>query len=474
MKYTRKAFLRHVGLLSGSLVTGMGRGTGTPRIGTPGKRSNGNKSDNMIEIAEVSANFEREPLIRPFGFKGGFLREIWQTIARLKSTNGHEGLGLCSQSVLWSDSSVFANHTESGGNALMYAISERALQMIEGEQFRAPVQLQERILEELTAYAREITGEPDLRTTFVLNALVGVDNALWMLYAHENDISQFREMLPEQYRPSLSHRQPMVASVPVISYGTPISEITQAVEEGYFFLKLKLGQPGTQQEMLEKDMERITAIHNAIGDMRTPHTQSGRIPYYFDANGRYERKETLLRLLDHARNIGAFDQIEVMEEPFPEELTIDVHDIPVRLAADESAHTDRDAIERIEMGYSAIALKSVAKTMSMTMKIAQAAYERGVPCFCADLTVNPVLVEWNKIVAANVAPFPNLGMGLMETNGHQNYDNWERMRRYHPFPDAQWANAENGVFELGDDYYEKSGGIFEIPKHYYDLVTVEE
>lgn len=97
-----------------------------------------------------------------------------------------------------------------------------------------------------------------------------------------------------------------------------------------------------------------------------------------------------LTLIDHARKIGAFDQIAIIEEPFAEELEFDVSDIPVRLAADESAHTDEDAIKRIQLGYKAIALKAIAKTLSMTMKIAQAAHERNVPCFCADLTVNPI------------------------------------------------------------------------------------
>ena len=71
------------------------------------------------------------------------------------------------------------------------------------------------------------------------------------------------------------------------------------------------------------------------------------------------------RLLDHARAIGAFDQIALIEEPFPEELEIDIRDIPARVAADESAHTDADARRRIEMGYSAIALKPIAKTFSI-------------------------------------------------------------------------------------------------------------
>jgi L-alanine-DL-glutamate epimerase-like enolase superfamily enzyme len=252
-----------------------------------------------------------------------------------------------------------------------------------------------------------------------------------------------------------------------MAYAIPIPEIKQAVDDGYFFMKIKIGQPGTQQEMLDKDRARLSAIHKALEGCRTPYSASGKLPYYFDANGRYEKKETLLRLLDHAKKIGAFEQIALIEEPFDEENEIDVHDIPVRLAADESAHTDKDAVTRIEMGYRAIALKAIAKTLSMTMKIARAAHDRNVPCFCADLTVNPILVEWNKCVAARLGSFPGLeGLGLIETNGHQNYKNWAAMRAYHPYPDAGWSKTERGVFNLDADYYAKSGGIFAPLPHY--------
>ncbi|MCK4921632.1 MAG: hypothetical protein KAS71_11340, partial [Bacteroidales bacterium] len=164
-----------------------------------------------------------------------------------------------------------------------------------------------------------------------------------------------------------------------------------------------------------------------------------------------------------------FDQIAIIEEPFPEELEIDVSDIPIRLAADESAHTDEDAINRIEMGYKAIALKAIAKTLSMTMKIASVAKERNVPCFCADLTVNPILIDWNKNIAARLDAFPGLGTGLLETNGHQNYKNWATMESYHPYKDAMWRKTQDGVFNLGDDFYNKSGGVLTDSNHYMEL-----
>ncbi len=425
----------------------------------------------MIKISEVSSNFEREPLIRPFGFKGGYMKEIWQSAAFVKSESGIHKIGTCSQSILWSDAQVFLSHSESGGNALMYAMTEYGLSLLKGRSFTDPVSLLDEIWPAVFEYGKKICSKDDLRQTFALNSLVAVDNAIWLLYAAENNITNFDNLIPDAYKPALSNHHEKIASIPLMAYTIPVVEIKAAADQGYFFMKIKIGQPGTQAEMLEKDMARIKEIHKAIGDARTAHSKNGRLPYYFDANGRYESKDTLMRLLDHTRKIGAFDQIAIIEEPFDEKLEIDISDIPVRVAADESAHTEKDALKRIQMGYKAMALKAIAKTMSMTMKIAQVAYENNVPCFCADLTVNPILIEWNKNVAARLSPFPGIGIGLLETNGHQNYKNWEVMRGYNPCKDSSWAQTKKGLFELDDDYYSKSGGIFMPSQHYEEMFS---
>ena len=422
-----------------------------------------------ITIDHVDSDFEREPLVRPFGFKGGYLTEIWQTAARMKSASGKTATGLCTQSVLWSDAAVFAGHSESGGNALMFALTEYALRRAKGMTFRSPVDLQEALLDDIHKYGIRITGNPNLRKTFTLNALVGFDNAAWLLYARDNDMRTFDDMIPPEYRPALSSRHDRVACIPLMSYAVPVREIKQAADDGFFFMKIKIGQPGTPAEMLEKDMARLTEIHRAIGAMRTPYSADGKLPYYFDANGRYPDTDTLRRLLDHADSIGALEQIAIIEEPFPEEYEMDVSGLGVRIAADESAHTDTDALTRIQMGYSAIALKPIAKTLSMTLKIAAVAKERSVPCFCADLTVNPILVDWNKNVAARLDAFPELDAGLLETNGHQNYKAWDTMTGYHPCTGSSWTTVQNGMFELDRDFWEKSGGIF-LPSDHYDAM----
>ncbi len=456
----RRGFIQSAGAL---MALGMGESalTGTDQ-------SAERKPLATIRIKQVESNFEREPL-NPYRFKGSAITESWQVASLLESESGIRKIGLCTQGVLWSDAKVFATHSERVGNALMYAISDRALQLLKGNSFTNPVQLLDELLPEVYAYAKTITRNPDLRKTFALNALVSVDNAAWLLYAQENNLTRFDDMIPDRYKPGLSYRHTNVASIPSFSVGTTAEVIKAAADKGYFIMKLKTGSAGTQADMLANDLAFLSAVHKAIGHYETPYTKSGKIPYYFDANGRYEKKETLLRFLDHARKIGAFDQIAVIEEPFEERNEEYVGNLGVRIAADESAHTVEDAAIRIQQGYSAIAVKAIAKTLSMTMKITQLAYEKGVPCFCADLTVNPILVDWNKNVAARLPPFPGVTIGLQETNGHQYFKNWGKLMTYHPKAGATWTQTQRGVYQTDQSFFAESGGIFLPSAHYEHL-----
>lgn len=469
---TRREFFRDSLFLAGGVALASSgckpstRKNITESVATGVLRSPGGK----IKITEVNSQFEREPLLHPFGFKGGYLSELWQTVSYLKAESGNHAIGLGTQSVLWSDAGIFSNSSESGGNAFMYALTERALQMLKGVSFNSPIDLIDQLYEEIYEYGKGVTANDKLRQTFALNALVSVDNALWLLYAKENGITNFDELIPEEFKATFLQKHEKLAAIPLISYNVSPADIKKEADLGYFFMKIKIGQSGTQQEMLEKDKKRLAEIHAVLKDVQTPHTKNGKLPYYFDANGRYETKETFLQFLDYAKEIGAFDQIAIIEEPFPEELEMDVSDIPVRLAADESAHTEKDTIERIDMGYKAVALKPIAKTLSMTMKIAKAAQERDVPCFCADLTVNPVLVEWNKNVAARLDSFPGLeNLGLVESNGHQNYTNWERMKKYYPQHAAPWIEPQKGFYQANAEFFKNGGGVFEPIPHYESM-----
>jgi L-alanine-DL-glutamate epimerase-like enolase superfamily enzyme len=429
-----------------------------------------------IKIDKVNCSYEKEPLLRPFGFKGGYMKEIWQAVVSIRSSSGDTAAGIGTQSVLWSDASVFSSVSESEGNAMMFAVTEFALKKIQGMTYTSPIRLLEEILPGIYEYGKKTTNNPGLRLTFILNALVAVDNALWLLFARENGISNFDDMVPQEYKKALTCRHKKLASIPLMAYAVPLNEIVAAVNDGYFFLKIKIGsdpdKDGDREKMLQWDMKRIEEIHKAVGKREIPYTKNGKIPYYFDANGRYDSKERLQRLLDHIKKIGAFDRIAIVEEPFPEDFEEDVSDLGVRIAADESAHSDKDAQKRIQMGYGAIALKPIAKTLSMTLKVLKTAHEASVPCFCADLTVIPILVDWNKNVAARLAPLPGMNIGVLETNGHQNYKRWNELLKFHPCYGAEWLRTIKGVFNLDEDFYAKSGGIFEQSAHYGNMVNI--
>ena len=427
-----------------------------------------------MKIEKTDFAFEKEPLGAPFRFKGSYLTGLWQSTALLATSGGNEGVGVGVQSPLWSDAEYFTAQGETVTNETMFQMTKHALTCARGCSFETPLDLLDYLLPEVQDYGRYLTGRADLRMTFALNALVAVDNAAWMLYARETGKSSFDEMIPEEFRASLSVRQDRLACIPLFTYGVSMDQIQKTIEQGSFFAKIKLGADpdgdGDPEKMLTWDQQRLSHIHNLLKDRTTPWTESGHIPYYLDANGRYDSKERLLHLLDHAKRIGALSRILLFEEPFPEEYEVDVHDVPVRLAADESAHADEHAQRRIDMGYGAIALKPIAKTLSMSLRVAKVAHAAGVPCFCADLTVCPLLVDWNKSVAARLPALPGMKIGVLESNGNQNYRNWAAMESYHPAAGASWTRIHDGLFDLTPEFYERSAGILDMPEHYRKLM----
>jgi hypothetical protein len=143
--------------------------------------------------------------------------------------------------------------------------------------------------------------------------------------------------------------------------------------------------------------------------------------------------------------------------------------VPVRLVADECAHGVDDCERLLDMGYKGFAIKPIAKTLSMSFMILERAFIAGTPCFCADLTVNPLMVDWNKNVAARLESFPGINAGIMEVNGKQNYKNWEKMITQHPMGHAPWASEKEGIYELDEEFYKQSGGIFFDAPHYREM-----
>lgn len=427
-----------------------------------------------IRIAKTRSNFQREPLRAPFGFKGRTVSELWQAVARMDDDAGRTAVGLGTQSVLWSDAAVFERMGEDKGNEFMFQLTSHALHLCDGRSFEHPYDLLRELVPLVIAHGEKTLGGA-LRPTFALNALVAVDNAAWQLYALHHGITTFDGLVPEESRACLSERHAIVGNIPLISFGSSVDDAVAAARAGHSVLKIKIGSDpgknGDQEQMLDWDCARISALHAALRDFTTSDTSDGGIAYYLDANGRYDSLERVKRLLDHCARIGALERVLLLEEPLPEESEDDVSGLPVCVAADESAHSVEDVIRRIATGYTAIALKPIAKTLSLSLQMAAEAERRGIACFCADLTVNPILIDWNKNVAARLRPLPGLKTGVFESNGAQIYRDWPRLRGYHPCAAASWIDPVGGHFTLDETFYEESGGIFKPSDHYAGLVT---
>lgn len=416
-----------------------------------------------MRITEATFTYERHALRHPIGFKGRMARELWQSLVSLTAADGTRSYGSGIQSVLWSDAEVFAAHDETLVNAMMLLTTGHAAGLAVGLDWEDPLALLDQILDPAHAHARKVACRAELRPTFTLNSLVPLDVAAWILYARNKGLTDFDALVPERFRQRLVHRHRELALIPLISYAVPLSEVEKLLRQGHCILKIKIGndpdRDGDRAKMLAWDQQRLSEIHRLASRFATPWTDSGRILYYLDANGRYDSLERVEALLAHAHAIGALDRIALFEEPFPEDLRQPVGGLGVRIVADESAHSAADVVERIGLGYGAIALKPVAKTPSMSLRMLDAAAARGVPCFCADLTVDPLLREWNKNVAARIAPIPGMRIGMVESNGAQNYGGWEAMIARHPCAGASWLEPRDGIFHLDDDFFAAGGGI---------------
>ena len=413
-----------------------------------------------MRISAAYTAYENEPLKTAFGFKGNALTYLTQSVVYLGDGENY-GLGVGVQSVLWSDGRIFSIFGEDRGNELMYSVTRYAAELLCNKEFSTPSEAIFSLIPDCLEYANRITVT-SVKQTFVLNALVPVDLALWMLYAKTKGIDRFDGIYSGETRNTL------LANIPLITYHTDISEVVRLAKDGTCIFKIKIGsdpkRDGDPDKMLQWDKARAKEIHGAVRDVKTPYTESGRPVYYFDANGRYDTRERLLEFIDFLRQEQILENTVLFEEPFAEENKIYVGDIPCVFAADESAHSIEDVKERIELGYKAITLKPIAKTLSVTMKMAEYAEKMGVQCFCADLTVNPLMLEWNKNVAARLSPLRGMKIGVVESNGAQNYVNWDEMCRY-----AGERDDKGSFYELTDNFF-SSSDIFETRDHYLKLI----
>lgn len=449
----------------------------------------------MLSFSGYRFAVERQPLARPFHFKGSFFTEKWINVVKLLtdaesagagdkaqgSTRGFTAIG--GNAVLWSDPVLFGQWSEAGGNAVMSLLAERAAQLacslLDGgrpgtataatagtRSAGSPIEAFEQIRPILHQDAERIAGH-EVSPTFTLNSMVAVDFAIWKAFAAGRGTTSLRDLImaaaPDRTANAFSEKPVPLARIPLISYNVPVDEVVALVSSGHRVLKVKIGQSGSTEKMLEKDKARLTELCTALSGSES-------IRFYLDANGRYPDLRSVELLLEHAGTLGILDRTIILEEPFAYERKIDVSHLPVRVAADESLHDVADLEERASLGYRALALKPAGKTLSLSVLMAIRAAELGIPCFVADSACVPLLVDWNRAFASLLPAFPGLEVGLLESNGAQNYANWRELLAELSQDNSISREPQDGLFLAAPDLAESSGGIFGHAGHYERLV----
>lgn len=413
-----------------------------------------------MEIIGVEAKLNKLPLISPFGFKGSFSNAISLSCLEIK-TKTLRAKGESIQGVLWSDGNLYGEIGEEKINDLMFQITKNVANSLIGKKLEKPEDMFFDLFKEAEKQAMNLLGYLP-RKTFLLNSLVALDNALRILYAKsisKKNYETFASLEGIDIR-----RQNKLAFVPLVSYNTKKEEIEKLADEGVFVFKIKIGVDpdldNDKAKMLEGDKKRLKEVHDILKIYTSPYTDSGRLAYYLDANGRYDSIERVKDLLDYAKEIDAFSNILLLEEPFDEFYDEDVSSLGVTVVADESLHDKEDALKKIRLGYKAFALKPIAKTISATNEIMELGLIHNIDMFCADLTVSPMLVEINKSYAACLPSIKGLKCGLLESNGAQNYSNWQVLMEEHPLKTSSFVSIKDGVYELDDEFFMQSAGIF--------------
>jgi L-alanine-DL-glutamate epimerase-like enolase superfamily enzyme len=431
-----------------------------PRSIDPGRAARQNSEQVPTKITDFEFDLSREPLRKPLGFKGAEFNEKWICRVTLTGSRGFQATAHGGYSILWSDARVFLSHSECGGNALMAAVTEFGIQCARRVKFQSPLELQDKILTEVHDYACAVTRLPDLNPAFTLNALVAVDHAAWLLFAQERGLTNFEEFVATALPGRLPARHASVGCIPLLSYNTPRAEMVRLAEAGHFMFKINIGARGGPAEMLAADKERLEMIHTVMGGTSTPHTADGKIRYYLDANGRYRSRVQVEALLGFAEAKGFLDQIALFEEPFAEPRVEDVSGLPVIFTADESLRSVKDMAGILHAGYRAVTVKPAGKGLSATLRMIAEAMRRGAIVLVSDSSCTPLMLDWNKNVAARLPALPGLKMGMMEMNGQQNYTHWDRLLGQHPAAEQSWIKPERGMFRLPSSFYKHGGGIF--------------
>ncbi len=192
----------------------------------------------MPTIESVSVCIARVPLANPVTFSTRQVKAREYCLVRIRSTDGHEGLGYC-----------YA--VNSAGRLLSVAVTDLLAPRLVGQESLRVEGLWTELYQEALLLGR---------AGGVMRALSALDTALWDLNARSAGVPLFQYL-----GATVKDRVPAYASGGYYQPGkTPdklAAEMAQHVKEGFRAVKMKVGL-----ESVAGERKRIAAVREAIGD----------------------------------------------------------------------------------------------------------------------------------------------------------------------------------------------------------------
>ncbi|MFY3432041.1 mandelate racemase/muconate lactonizing enzyme family protein [Achromobacter mucicolens] len=192
----------------------------------------------MPTIESVSVCIARVPLANPVTFSTRQVKAREYCLVRIRSTDGHEGLGYC-----------YA--VNSAGRLLSVAVTDLLAPQLVGQESLRVEGLWTELYQEALLLGR---------AGGVMRALSAIDTALWDLNARSAGVPLFQYL-----GATVKDRVPAYASGGYYQPGkTPdklAAEMAQHVKEGFRAVKMKVGL-----ESVAGERKRIAAVREAIGD----------------------------------------------------------------------------------------------------------------------------------------------------------------------------------------------------------------
>jgi len=291
-----------------------------------------------MEIVTAEAIPIRIPLKHPFTIALGTLTHSNHVLVRMKDDKGRIG---------WGESTTFHAVYGYDQKSLYHVLTTYLIPAIAGYDPRNMEILHQRM---------------DLAIPFNLMAKCGIDLAAYDLVGRADGLPIYSLVGGNRV-----DRIPLTAALGIVSPKEAAARAKDLIAEGFEVIKVKIGLDA------EKDLDRIKAVREAVGDG---------VKLRVDANQGYDRSDAISVL----NRMEALD-LEWIEQPLPDwdlaglAMLADRLDTPIAL--DESVYTLHDAQRVIAAGAADVVNIKVPKCGGIyrCQKIAAFCEEAGIPCF---------------------------------------------------------------------------------------------